>query len=118
MLNEKMSVTNTVAGIIDTRVLGNLVTRYSEFISYPIFLEEEETREVEEDAAEEDEVDLAGLDLEDDDDLDDAAGEDGDDEGGEEAKKPAKVKRTVVERVWRLIANNAELILNSNKNRL
>ena len=105
----KLFLKPEAAEYLDTRVLGNLVTRYSEFISYPIFLEEEETREVEEDAAEEDEVDLAGLDLEDDDDLDDAAGEDGDDEGGEEAKKPAKVKRTVVERVWRL-KNDAKAI--------
>ena len=78
---------------LDQKVLGALVAQYSQFINYPIYLLEEEKRDIEVEAeeADEEEVDL--------DDDEDDEGEDEDEE--EEDEGPRMVTKTITEEVWR-----------------
>ncbi len=79
---------------LDVNVLGKLVTQYSQFINYPIFLLEEEQRDIEVEVGEDGEEEL---DLEDDEE-DGEDGEDGDDGEEEEVRV---ITKTVTEPVWR-----------------
>ena len=86
---------------LDQKVLGDLVTQYSHFINYPIFLLETEKRDVQVEATEEDLVVEEEEEEEEDEEDDLAIDEDEEDEGEEDDEGPKMVTKTITEEVWR-----------------
>ncbi|UPR01305.1 heat shock protein Hsp90 [Chloropicon primus] len=82
---------------LDQNVLADLVKQYSQFINYPIFLLEEEKRDIEVEATEEDEI----VDDDEDDNDDDNDDDEEEEEEEDEEEGPKMVTKTITEEVWR-----------------